>query len=172
MNERMKSDFRKLKEFILILLLSIWMLIPVFKNIKITNIIATGQEYTFIIFVGVVGLFFLILNIYINFQKAECKRKYIKEILPILILTIFMIWVLISCFFASDITNAFFGNLYRLEGYFTYLGYAGFFACALLIKSKKNKRMLINLHVIAAVLNIVMIELYTRGIYVNILAWH
>jgi len=169
MNKKVVFKFKKLREIIIILLLFIWIIIPIFKSFKLTYSMARNWEYNFILVAGGIGLFFLIIDIYKNLKQKENKKEYIKEILPIVFFMIFMIWTLISSIFSPDKEKAFLGTWYRKDGYITYLAYAGFFACGLLINSKEKRRMLINMLVIVALLNIVMAELYKRGIIKSVL---
>ena len=168
MYQNIKEKAGELKEIIFVLLLTIWMMIPVLKGIKITCIMTIKNEYAFIQTVGFIGLLFFIFDIYKNYQKAEDKKKYYLEILPIMILLVFMIWTFICSLFSSNINNAFFGTEYRKDGYISYLAYAGFFACAFLIKSKEKRKILLNIFVIMAILNIITVELHNRGVLTKV----
>ena len=165
MNENVKTKVENIKQIIIFLSLTIWFIIPVLKAIRGTFEIVIKYEYTFMIIVGAIGIFFLILNIFDNLKKMEDKKKYDKEILPITIFGIFLIWTFISSIFSSNIKNAFWGTEYRKDGYITYLAYAGFFSYAFLLKSQKHKKMLINIFLISALLNIITVELYNRSIF-------
>jgi len=169
MTKNIVNKIEKAREAILFILVSIWIIIPILKSFKLTCSMAMNWEYNFIFVIGGIGLFFLILDIYKNLKQKENRKEYIKEILPIIIFAIFMIWTLISSIFSPDREKAFLGTWYRKDGYITYLAYAGFFACGLFMNSKENKRMFINILVIVALLNIIMAELYNRGIMNNIL---
>jgi len=166
--ENMKEQLKKVKEIILFLLLAIWMMIPFFKDIEKIWLQAMTHEYSFILFVGVIGVTFLIIDIYSNSMKSGNKRKYDKEMLPITIFGIFMLWTLISCLFSKDIKTAFWGTSYRKDGYFTYVAYAGFFSCAYLLKFKKSKKIIINMLVIVAILNIIITQLSNMGFMTEI----
>lgn len=163
-----KENFRQVKEIMLFLILSIWIMMPVFKNLKVTWMQATIQEYRYIFFVGIVGVILLIFNIYKNSIKSKDRKKYDKEMLPITILGIYMLWTLISCLFSDNKMSAFLGTDYRKDGYVTYIGYAGFFSCAYLVKSEKLKNILANMLVVVAILNIAMVELCTNPIFSNL----
>lgn len=160
MNVKIKSEYEKIRETICIMLLAIWMFIPILKEIKPVAQLITTYEVTYIQFVGIWGVFFLVLEVLKKSKNVKDKKEYDKTMLPIILLTIFMIWTLVSSIFAPNINNAFFGEVYRQEGYITYLGYAGFFCCAFFIKSQKNRKLIINMFVAAAVLNIVIVKFY------------
>ena len=81
-----------------------------------------------------------------------------------IILLIFMVWTFISTILSKDTNQALFGTEYRKDGYISYLAYAGFFSCAFLIKSKENKKVLINFFVSTAIVNIILVELWNMGI--------
>lgn len=168
MNENVKTKVENIKQIIIFLSLTIWLIIPVLKAIRGTFEIVIKYEYTFMIIVGAIGIFLLILNILDNLKKIEDKKKYDKEILPITIFGIFLIWTFISSIFSSNIKNAFWGTEYRKDGYITYLAYAGFFSYAFLLKSQKHKKMLINIFLISALLNIITAELYNRCIFAKV----
>ena len=160
MKQNIKNKFCEIRVDLLVLLLAIWMLIPVFKDLKLTSAFTFRYEYIYMMIVGVIGGIFLILDIYNNFEKKEYK----KEILPIIFFTIFMIWTLVSTVCSPNVNTALYGTAYRREGYITYLTYAGFFSCAFLVKSKENRRELVNMFVVSALLNIIIVLLYNKGI--------
>lgn len=170
MNQETKGKFEQIREVICIFLLILWISIPVLKEIRVTCSYVIINEYNFIKFVGLIGLFFLFQDIYIKTKTTEDKKKYDKEILPISILGIFMIWTFVSSLCASNIKNAFFGTEERKDGYITYLAYAAFFSLTLFIKSSRNRKLVINTFVGTAVLNIIIVKLYETGIGVKVFA--
>lgn len=169
MRESIKIKYEKIREVVIVMLLSLWMLIPVLKDLNIIWYNVTKYEYLYIKIVGVVGLIFLIVDIYCNLKNKKNIKKYDQNMLPITILGIFMIWTFISAIFAPNRNYAFYGTEYRKEGYITYLAYAGFFSCALFLKSKKSKEWIMTIFIIAALLNIIMLELVNRGMFEKII---
>jgi len=164
MNVSIINKYEKVKESILFCLLFIWMLIPFLKEIKIISSFVTKYEHTYIMTVGIIGVIFLLIEIYRSSLNKEKKQGYDKKMLPIILLCIYMMWTYISASFSENTSIAFNGTNYRKEGYITYIAYAGFFACAFLIKSTKRKRILINMLVIVAMLNIIAVESYYKNI--------
>ena len=69
----------------------------------------------------------------------------------------YLIWTFISCTFAENKHNAFYGDGYRKEGFITYIIYAGFFSCAFSIESNKLKKYLLNTFLVVAVTNSLLI---------------
>lgn len=168
MNTIIINRYEKVKETILFCLLAIWMLIPFLKEIRIISSFVTKNEYTFIMTAGSIGVIFLLIEIYRSSVNKEKKQGYDKQMLPIILLCIYMMWTYISTLFSENTSIAFNGTKYRKEGYITYIAYAGFFACAFLIKSKKSKKILINMLVIVAMLNIIAVEAYYKSILDNL----
>lgn len=169
MNENRRKQMTNIKEIILVLLLVIWMIIPVLKELRLTSLFVINYEDIYVKIVGLIGLVLLYLEIFKKFQDNKNSKEYIKQILPILILYIFMLWTLIATIFAKDITKALFGTEYRKDGYISYLGYAGFFSFAYLIKSKENRKELLIFFVITAIVNIILVELWNNGFCSNII---
>lgn len=157
-----------IKKICLTYIFSIWFIIPLLKELKQTSLVAVELEYYFIQLVGIVGIYLLVFNIYKDFKKREDKKGYLKEILPIFILGLYMIWTLISSVFSPNINKAFYGTEYRKEGYITYLCYAGFFSCAFLLNSQKIKKILLNIFIIISMLNIAFIELANHSYFLEI----
>lgn len=158
-----------IREIILLVLLIIWIVIPVLKETKALTLVVLEYEYDFIKFVGSIGVFFLIFDIFQNLKNTKNKKEYLKQILPIIILFIFMFWTFISTMLSNNINQALFGTEYRKDGYISYLAYAGFFSCTFLIKSKENKKALINFFVTTAIVNIILVELWNNGLCSNII---
>lgn len=155
-------------QIMIVTLLSIWFFIPILKEIVKLSSFIQRYEYIFMEFVGIIGIYILVLKVYKNFNKSENKREYLKEILPIVILSIYMIWTLISCVFSPNKNFAFYGTEYRKDGYLTYLIYAGFFALAYILASNKYKKILLNLFLIIAVSTIILMELANHKILFQI----
>ena len=89
------------------------------------NVEATGS--------GTAGKFGNEPTIFDNFKESTNKKEVCKELFPIFLFIIYMIWTLISCYQAARKNRAFYGTSYRKEGYFMYINYAGFFFCAMLV---------------------------------------
>ena len=158
-----KKDL-SVKDIVLFSVLFIWIIIPILKMIQGVSLFTSIYEYKFMEIVGIIGIYLLAFEIYKKIKTTENKKLLIKELLPIIILVGYLIWTLISCIFAQDRQKAFYGDAYRKEGFITYLIYAGFFACAFLIKSDKLKRCLLNSFIIVAIINIILINLTNNSI--------
>ena len=158
-----KKDL-SVKDIVLFSVLFIWIIIPILKTIQGVSLFTSIYEYKFMEIVGIIGIYLLAFEIYKKIKTTENKKLLIKELLPIIILVGYLIWTLISCIFAQDRQKAFYGDAYRKEGFITYLIYAGFFACAFLIKSDKLKRCLLNSFIIVAIINIILINLTNNSI--------
>lgn len=150
-----KTLEENIKKFILLILL-IWFAIPLFKVVKITSDI---NRYTYIKIAGGIGVLFLTIYISKNLYFRKDKKEFCIEILPIIFFGAYMIWTLISCLVSNDINKAFLGTVSRLDGYITYLAYAGFFSLAFLLNSNKSRKILLNTFVFISVINCLIIEL-------------
>lgn len=170
MSENVIKKVEEIKEGIIFLLLLIWLCIPILKEIRITCAIAFQYEYIYMKIVGIIGFILLLIEICKELHIKKDKKEYEKEILPITILGIFLIWTFICCVFSPKPEIAFFGTEYRKDGLISYLAYAGFLGCAFLIKSEKAKKILINYFVGVAIANIIIVELYNREIATTIFA--
>lgn len=152
-------DYIKIKNITIAILFIIWLIIPLLKEIKITAGITLAYEYQFMEVVGLVGIYLFSYYIYETIKNTKDKKALFKELMPFVLLILYLIWTLISCAFAKDTNKAFYGNSYRKEGYITYLIYGGFFASAFLIKSSKIKKILLNIFLIVTISNIAIIKL-------------
>lgn len=170
MQEKIMKKIEKIKEPIIILLLLIWMSIPLLKEIRITCIPAFRYEYIYMKIVGAIGVILLLVKICKRLYTKKNIKEYEKQILPITILGMFLIWTFISCLFSANKTNAFLGTEYRKDGFISYLAYGGFLGCAFLLKSEKSKKILINSFIGLAIANIIVVELYNKGIGSTIFA--
>lgn len=162
--KEIKFEYTKIRDVVIASLFTIFLTIPLLKMIKCTSLITSIYEYKFMEITGIIGIYFLVFEIYKIFKNNKDKKKIIKELLPIIILIAYLIWTLISCIFASNRQNAFYGTSNRKDGYITYLIYGGFFASAFLISSDKIKKYLLNLFITIAVLNIVIINMTINNI--------
>lgn len=162
--EKVQKYLEKTKEIVIFLLLMIWFLIPVFKEIVNVSLITIRYEYVFIELIGVIGIYMICLDFYKNYNERENKKQYIKQILPIIIFVLYMLWTLISCFTSSNKEYAFYGTQFRRDGYITYIAYGAFFSIAFLLGSKKIKKILLNIFLISAVSTIILMELANNKI--------
>lgn len=162
--KEIKFEYTKIRDVVIASLFTIFLTILLLKMIKCTSLITSIYEYKFMEITGIIGIYFLVFEIYKIFKNNKDKKKIIKELLPIIILIAYLIWTLISCIFASNRQNAFYGTSNRKDGYITYLIYGGFFASAFLISSDKIKKYLLNLFITIAVLNIVIINMTINNI--------
>lgn len=162
-SEIIKSiNYTKIKNIFIFILLLIWFLLPVIKQIRPIAEFVYANEYRFMQIVGIIGIYLLAFEIYKkykNYERHGEKKIFLKEILPLIFFILFMIWTLVSSIFAENKNYAFYGTPYRKEGYITYLIYAGFFACAYSLSSEKLKKILLNIFIVASILNIGLIYL-------------
>lgn len=157
-----KENFIKIKDIVIFILLLLWMIIPVLQSFDETYNILLIKKYNLSLMkaTGVAGI---ALGIYFASEKikqAEDKKEVIKELLPIFIFTLYMIWTLISCILSPNRELAFNGTSYRKEGYIMYLIYAGYFFCAYLLESKKLRKILLNIFVIVSIFLIIISRAY------------
>ena len=147
-----KEKLIKIKDILIFILLFLWMIMPILQSIKkIEYIIEVRQIYFRLMkTIAFVGIGTSIMIIYNKFKNSDNKKQVFKQLLPIFIFIIYMIWTLISCYQARIRNNAFHGNSYRKEGYFMYINYAGFFLCAVLLDNKKLRKTLLNAFIITS----------------------
>ena len=162
--EQKKCKITKVKDVILFSLLLIWIMIPNLKLIKPTSLIIGIYEYKYMQIVGLIGTYIFICTICKKIIKSQNRKLLAKELLPIIFLMGYLIWTFISCTFAENKHNAFYGDGYRKEGFITYIIYAGFFLCAFSIESNKLKKYLLNTFLVVAVTNILLIYLVYNNI--------
>ena len=162
--EQKNYKITKAKDIILFSLLVIWIIIPILKMIRATSLMTEIYEYKFMEVVGLVGIYLLVLTIYKKILKSDNKKQLVKDLLPLIFFIGYLIWTLFACIFANNTQNAFYGDRYRQEGFITYLIYAGFFSCAFLISSDKLKRCLLNLFILVAIINILLIYIINNNI--------
>ena len=165
-NKKTLSNLKDLFLFILIIILSSF---PLLKEIKPFAVTMARTYVSTLKLIGMIGVYFLVFNIYINFNKSEDKKKYFKKILPILILLLYMVWTLISSIYAKDTKLAFYGTIYRQEGYITYIAYAGCFGLAYCLSSKKLRKSALYIFVIIAILTATFAHLRSNGYLKNII---
>ena len=162
--KEIKFEYTKIKDIIIAILFTIYMLVPLLKIIQRTSSFIDIYEYKIMEIIGIIGIYFFTFEIYKKFKNSKDKKKIIKELLPLIILIAYLIWTLISCIFASNKEYAFYGTLNRKEGYITYLIYAGFFLTFFLISSEKIRKYMLNLFVTIAVLNIIIINITMNNV--------
>lgn len=153
----------EIKDMMLFLLLFVWILIPNLKLIKTTSLMTGIYEYKYMQIVGLIGIYIFVFTILKKIIKNQNRKLLVKELLPVIFLIGYLIWTFFSCIFAENKHNTFYGNEYRQEGFITYLIYAGFFACAFSIESNKLKKYLLNIFIIVAVTNSLLIYIVNNG---------
>lgn len=167
----MKKMILKTKDKIIFGALFMWMIMPILQTIRPIYEIFSLKETIFELMrvTGVIGIALAIFAIYDKIKKTENKKSLIKELVPIILFVIYMIWTLISSLMSPNKEKAFEGTLYRREGYFMYLNYAGYFLCAFLLDDKKLKRILLNAIVISSLYLIIISRICSDGLkYQNI----
>lgn len=157
------------KETIYTIFLAIWMMFPVLKEIKGINTYIFNYQYLYMIIIGFIGLFCFLFYLIKYFSCTEDKKESLKNMLPILLFGIFMIWTLFSTAFSDNKTNALYGTPYRKDGYISYLAYAGFFSLAFLISSSTMKKIIMNLFIGTSILNIVLLVISNQGFCLKLL---
>ena len=58
-------------------------------------------------------------------------------------LVVMLMWSVISSLLADDYDTAFLGTVYRNEGMLTYFKYAAFYICAIIIKNRKKRKLIV-----------------------------
>ena len=170
-----KEKFIKIKEGVLFILLLLWLVMPVLKSFyPVRRMFNYSDDYYFILMriIGVVGIGLAIFSIFSKIKNSENKKETLKELSPIFIFVLYMIWTLISCILSPNRKLAFFGSSYRKEGYLMYMIYAGFFFCAFLLESKKFKKILLNIFIVVTIFLIIVSRIPTfciehPGIFMN-----
>lgn len=129
-------------------LLNLWIFYPLLMMLityKFNSTISRNIMFYLLIFIGVIGLIVGILKI------IKTKEKNIGIILGMLLL----IWCLITSLFSNNYDLAFTGELYRKEGFETYLLYGGIFLLGILINDKNMKKLIKNLLFVEVVLGVI-----------------
>ena len=157
-----------IKNVFLFILIFILFSLPVLKQFYPITLFVIDNNLIFLKIIGSIGLFFLVINLYISFEKSENKKQYLKNLIPIFLLVLYMIWTFISALFAENKELAFNGTEYRKEGYFTYLAYAGIFGLAFCIDSKKIKKKLLYSFLVIAIFTTILSWLAEQNYFNNI----
>jgi len=160
-----KENLIKVKDGILFILLFLWMAMPIFQTLRgIYEIIDLVECYFELMkIIGVVGITSAAIMIPIKIKNSKNKKQTLKELIPIFLFILYMIWTLISCLSASNTRITFKGSRYRREGYYMYLNYAGYFLSAFLIDSKRLKKVLLNTFIIASIFLIIISRITLSG---------
>ena len=164
--EQKKNEIQ-VKDILLFFLLLIWIIIPNLKLIKPKSFIAGFYEYEYMQIVGFIGIVVSLITICKKVIECQDKKTLAKELLPLILLIGYMIWTFISCVFAKNKYNALYGDTYRREGFITYLIYAGFFLSTFSINSKKLRKYLLNIFILVAVTNTLLIYFINNNIEVG-----
>ena len=145
---------------IIYVLLSVWLINPLIT--MLTNIFSFSSPiiflHTILLQLGylcfIVGIFgFIKLHIINDFKFYD--KTYFKKSLPFIFMFLLLIWSLISAFLADDYQNSFFGDLYRKEGFLTYLAYAGFFISVIILFDEKyREKLLLIFSTVATILSV------------------
>ena len=162
-NEKKINTLNLIKDIFLSILISLLFFIPFLKQIVPIYKFVMEHHYIYLGFIGIIGAVFFVLNIYLSFEKNTNKKQFFKDMLPIFILLLYMIWTFISAIFAENRYLAFYGTDYRKDGYFSYILYAGCFGLSFCIDSKKIKKLLLYVFVIGAVLVVIFTQIAASG---------
>lgn len=165
-----KEKLIEIAEIVIFILLFLWIIMPVLQTFRIVDETIKLNKWYFILMrtIGVVGIVLSIFNIYHKIKDSENKKETLKELLPIFIFVIYMIWTLFSSLKAARRQQAFNGNSYRKEGYYMYINYAGYFLCAFLLENKTFRKALLNTFLVVAIFLIIISRVTLGGkIYSN-----
>ena len=118
-----KEKLIKIRDWVIFILLFLWMAMPIIQTIKVVYKIVNLKEIylTIMKITAIVGIGVGILDSFSRIKNSNNKKKTIKEILPIFIFVLYMIWTLIASFNSRYKHTAFHGYFYRQEGYYMYL---------------------------------------------------
>ena len=166
-NEKLFEGLEEAKDYIIFIFIFLLFLLPFFKEFYPTSLIFQELDYPILIIGGLIGLFFSAIILLIRFYESNDKKQFFKNMIPIFILLLFMIWTLISSFLADNKDLAFLGTYYRKEGYLTYLSYSGIFGIAFFIDSKKVKKILLYFYILISILTIILVQIdnYTNSFF-------
>lgn len=157
--EKIYEGLKEAKDYLIFIFIFLLFLLPFFKEFYPTSLIFQELDYKILIIGGVIGLFFSVICLLIIYYRANNKKQFFINMVPIFVLLLYMIWTFISCFFAENKELAFLGTYYRKEGYLTYLAYAGVFGVAFFIDSKEIKKILLYFFIIIAILTLVLVHI-------------
>lgn len=170
-----KEKLIKIRDWIMFILLFLWMGMPIIQTIKVVYKIVDLKEIylTIMKITAIIGIGVGILDSFSRIKNSENKKNTIKEILPIFFFVLYMIWTLIASFNSRYKHTAFHGNYYRQEGYYMYLNYAGYFLCAFLLKDKKLRKIILNTFIITSLFLVIMSRIALKvewfsNIFVNL----
>lgn len=160
-----KENMIIIKDIVIFVYLFLWMIMPILQTINIFNEFIIEKNLYFILMkvIATVGIGVSIIIIYNKFKKSDNKKETLKEIFPIILFIIYMIWTLNSCYHAPVIKRAFEGDSYRKEGYLMYINYAGFFLCSMLLENKKLRKALLNTFIISSIFLIIVDRICLGG---------
>ena len=160
-----KEKLVKIRDIIIFALLFLWMAMPIFQCIIPVYKIVDIEEIYFGLMktIGIIGISFATITIFDRIKNAESKKSAIKDLLPIFIFVLYMIWTLIACLNSRYKRTAFHGNFYRQEGYYMYINYAGYFLCAFLLKNEKLRKILFNTFIISSLFLVIMSRVTLSG---------
>lgn len=160
-----KEKLIEIAEIVIYILLLLWIIMPVLQTFRIVDETIKLNKWYFILMrtIGVVGIVLSIFNIYHKIKDSENKKKTLKELLPIFIFVIYMIWTLFSSLKAARRQQAFNGNFYRKEGYYMYINYAGYFLCAFLLENKTFRKVLLNTFLAVSIFLIIISRVTLGG---------
>lgn len=98
------------------------------------------------------ALMFVACSFIRNRLAGVSSFSWLKQRPYLLFLFLLLIWSLIASFMAADKYTAFFGTVYRADGFFTFCRSIGIFFCAFLLKDSKKIRNLLRIFVVTACL--------------------
>lgn len=163
--EKIFEGFKEAKDYLIFIFIFILFFLPLFKEYYPSSIIFMELDYPILIIGGIIGIFFSAICLSIRYYISDNKKQFYINMIPIFLLILYMLWTLISSFFAEDKELAFLGTWYRKDGYLTYIAYAGVFGVSFFIDSKEVKKILLYFFIIAAILTIILVQIanYTNS---------
>ena len=118
---------------------------------KVSNEIARNVMFYLLNFIGISGIIIGITYFFVKKIKFSIKQHYIFIVGLLLIL-----WLLITSLFSKDIYLSLIGEVYRKEGFQTYIYYSGVFILSLfLIEENKQIKLFNKLLIVEVIIAII-----------------
>lgn len=99
--------------------------------------------------IGVFGWAVLVTSSVIISKKDLMQTLFKKLSLPFCLL-LMLLWSILSTIFSTNVFTSTFGTMYRFDGFYSYLAYAGIFILALQVRSRKSILIILNIFVATA----------------------
>ena len=99
--------------------------------------------------IGIIGWAVFILRLFEN-RKNVFHQNFTRVCSPPFWLSLMLLWSVLSTIFSTDTFTSVFGTIYRFDGLYSYLAYAGIFILALQVHSRKSIKTILNIFVATA----------------------